>query len=112
MQDDAFWLERYRQLWAQHRDQQLSTRELVQSVLSVSEHWELDLTQVSGLVDQVTLDLDAILLKGMRAAVNPFANDVTRLRPGLKIHLILVTTYYMLFFKSACSTVRLSLSRS
>ena len=71
MQDDAFWLERYQQLWAQHRDQQLSTRELVQSVLSVSEHWEQDLTQFSGLVDQVTLDLDAILLKGMRAAVNP-----------------------------------------
>ncbi len=71
VQDDAFWLERYQQLWAQHRDQQLSTRELVQSVLSVSEHWEQDLTQFSGLVDQVTLDLDAILLKGMRAAVNP-----------------------------------------
>ena len=71
VQDDAFWLERYQQLWAQHRDQQLSTRELVQSVLSVSEHWEQDLTQNTGLVDQVTLDLDAILLKGMRAAVNP-----------------------------------------
>jgi tagaturonate reductase len=49
----------------------MSTRELVQSVLSVSEHWEQDLTQVNGLVDQVTLDLDAILLKGMRAAVKP-----------------------------------------
>ncbi|MGX5022045.1 tagaturonate reductase [Enterobacter sp. UPMP2060] len=71
VQDDAFWLERYQLLWAQHRDQQLSTRELVQSVLSVSEHWEQDLTQVTGLVDQVTLDLDAILLKGMRAAVTP-----------------------------------------
>lgn len=69
VQDDASWLERYQQLWAQHRDRQLSTRELVHSVLSVSEHWEQDLTQVSGLVDQVTLDLDAILLKGMRAAV-------------------------------------------
>jgi tagaturonate reductase len=40
-------------------------------VLSEREHWELDLTQVNGLVDQVTLDLDAILLKGMRAAVKP-----------------------------------------
>ena len=71
VQDDARWLERYQQLWAQHRDRQLSTRELVQSVLSAREHWERDLTQVSGLVDQVTLDLDAILLKGMRAAVKP-----------------------------------------
>ena len=46
-------------------------RELVQSLLSARDHWEQDLTQVSGLVDQVTLDLDAILLKGMRAAVKP-----------------------------------------
>ncbi len=71
VQDDAAWLARFQQLWAQHRDRQLSTRALVQSVLSVREHWEQDLTQVSGLVDQVTLDLDAILLKGMRAAVKP-----------------------------------------
>lgn len=71
VQDDAHWLERYQQLWAQHHDKQLSTRELVQAVLSVSEHWEQDLTQVRGLVDQVTLDLDAILLKGMRSAVKP-----------------------------------------
>lgn len=71
VQDDANWLECYQQLWARHRDNQISTRELVQAVLSEREHWELDLTQVNGLVDQVTLDLDAILLKGMRAAVKP-----------------------------------------
>ena len=71
VQDEANWLECYQQLWAQHRDNQISTRELVQAVLSERDHWELDLTQVNGLVDQVTLDLDAILLKGMRAAVKP-----------------------------------------
>lgn len=71
VQDDAFWLERYQQLWAQHRDNQLATRELVHAVLSVEAHWEQDLTKVDGLVDQVTRDLDAILLKGMRAAVKP-----------------------------------------
>ncbi|MBT1906515.1 tagaturonate reductase [Enterobacter kobei] len=71
VQDDAYWLECYQQLWARHRDNQISTRELVQAVLSEREHWELDLTQVNGLVDQVTLNLDAILLKGMRAAVKP-----------------------------------------
>ena len=43
----------------------------MKSVLSVSEHWEQDLTQVSGLVEQVTLDLDAILHQGMRDAVKP-----------------------------------------
>jgi len=35
----------------------------------VSEHWAQDLTKVSGVVDPVTLDLDAILLQGMRTAV-------------------------------------------
>ena len=71
VQDDAHWLERYQQLWAQHHDKQIGTRELVQAVLSVSEHWGQDLTLVRGLVDQVTLDLDAILLIGMRSAVKP-----------------------------------------
>lgn len=71
VQDDAHWLERYQQLWAQHHDKQISTSELVRAVLSVSEHWEQDLTNVKGLVEQVTLDLDAILLQGMRAAVKP-----------------------------------------
>ncbi|MGM8556268.1 tagaturonate reductase [Enterobacter hormaechei subsp. steigerwaltii] len=71
VQDDAHWLERYQQLWTQHHDKQVTTRELVSSVLSVSEHWEQDLTLVNGLVDQVVLDLDAILSKGMRDAVKP-----------------------------------------
>ena len=71
VQDDAHWLERYQQLWTQHHDKQVTTRELVSSVLSVSEHWEQDLTLVNGLVDQVALDLDAILSKGMRDAVKP-----------------------------------------
>lgn len=71
VQDDAHWIERYQQLWSQHRDKQISTRDLVNAVLSVSEHWEQDLTQVQGLVEQVSLDLDAILHHGMRAAVKP-----------------------------------------
>lgn len=71
VQDDAHWLTRFQQLWAQHHDKQISTSQLVTAVLSVSEHWEQDLTQVSGLVEQVTLDLDAIVHQGMRAAVQP-----------------------------------------
>ncbi|MCE9900129.1 tagaturonate reductase [Raoultella terrigena] len=71
LQDDAEWMERYRALWSAHRDAQLSTSELVKAVLSVEAHWQQDLSQVPGLVEQVTLDLDAILLKGMREAVTP-----------------------------------------
>ncbi|MBC6502385.1 tagaturonate reductase [Citrobacter freundii] len=71
VQDDAHWIERLQQLWSQHRDRQISTEALVRSVLAVKEHWEQDLTQVSGLVEQVSADLDAILAKGMREAVKP-----------------------------------------
>ncbi|MHA0872423.1 tagaturonate reductase [Enterobacter pasteurii] len=71
VQDDAHWLERYQQLWTQYHDKQLNIRQLVSAVLSVREHWEQDLTQVSGLVEQVAQDLDAILHKGMREAVKP-----------------------------------------
>ena len=71
VQDDAHWIERYQKLWAQHRDQQISAADLVKTVLSVSDHWEQDLTQVSGLVEQVSADLDAILTLGMRKAVQP-----------------------------------------
>ncbi|HDG1707874.1 TPA: tagaturonate reductase [Kluyvera ascorbata] len=71
VQDDAHWIDRYQQLWAQHRDQQISTTDLVKAVLSVSDHWEQDLTQVDGLVEQVAADLDAILNQGMRKAVQP-----------------------------------------
>lgn len=69
VQDDAHWLTRYQQLWAQHHDKQIDTRSLVEAVLSESNHWEQDLTQVKGLVEQVTLDLDAVLHQGMREAV-------------------------------------------
>jgi tagaturonate reductase len=71
VQDDAHWLTSFQQLWGQHRDRLIDTRELVRSVLAVSDHWEQDLTQVSGLVEQVATDLDAIISKGMRAAVKP-----------------------------------------
>ncbi|MBZ7469279.1 tagaturonate reductase [Klebsiella grimontii] len=71
VQDDAEWIESYQALWAQHRDRQISTRELVNAVLCVESHWEQDLTKVSGLAEQVTQDLDAILRDGMRAAVKP-----------------------------------------
>ena len=57
VQDDAEWIARFQTLWAQHRDGQLATRELVTSVLSVESHWQQDLTQVPGLTAQVTADL-------------------------------------------------------
>ena len=56
---------------SQHRDRVIGTQELVAIVLAEKDHWEQDLTQVPGLVEQVANDLDAILEKGMREAVRP-----------------------------------------
>lgn len=71
VQDDAHWLTRYQQLWSQHHDKQIDTRSLVEAVLGESNHWEQDLTEVTGLVEQVTVDLETILHQGMREAVKP-----------------------------------------
>ncbi|EJF5002457.1 tagaturonate reductase [Salmonella enterica] len=71
VQDDAFWIERYAQLWRQHRDQTIDTVALVKSVLAEKGHWGQDLTCITGLVEQVTTYLDTILENGMRNAVQP-----------------------------------------
>lgn len=71
VQDDAHWISRFKQLWGQHGDRQISTQQLVSDILAVEAHWEQDLTKVAGLVEQVSADLDAILTKGMREAVKP-----------------------------------------
>ena len=41
----------------------LEEGELVTAVLSVADHWQQDLSQIPGLVELVTADLDAILTR-------------------------------------------------
>ncbi|WP_435948202.1 tagaturonate reductase [Dryocola sp. BD586] len=69
LQDDERWLVLYQQLWADLRDQQINMQQLAHRVLSDSSHWELDLTQVPGLVDRVAEELLLIQSRGMRAAL-------------------------------------------
>lgn len=69
LQDDEHWIVRYQQLWTQLRDQQITVQQLVADVLGDSAHWEQDLTQVPGLVDQVADNLQQIQSLGMRAAL-------------------------------------------
>ncbi|MEQ9888602.1 tagaturonate reductase [Pectobacterium zantedeschiae] len=68
LQDDEQWLTRYRQLWPRVGTN-LTVHELVNEVLTDTAHWGEDLTQRSGLVDQVAADLSDILAQGMRQAV-------------------------------------------
>ncbi len=72
LQDDAHWLERYSTLWHGVNDRTTSLQALVTTVLSDADHWEQDLTKVPGLVEQVTQQLQAIVDRGMRAAVEGY----------------------------------------
>lgn len=44
--------------------------ELVAIVLAEKDHWEQDLTQVHGLVEQVANDTDAILKRNARSCTS------------------------------------------
>ncbi|MBN3144049.1 tagaturonate reductase [Pectobacterium brasiliense] len=72
LQDDAHWLERYSTLWAGVKENTVSLAELVNVVLRDADHWEQDLTQVPGLAAQVTEQLQTIVERGMRAAVEGY----------------------------------------
>ncbi|MDG0797764.1 tagaturonate reductase [Pectobacterium punjabense] len=72
LQDDAHWLERYSSLWAGVKENTVSLAELVDVVLRDADHWEQDLTQVPGLAAQVTEQLQTIVERGMRAAVEGY----------------------------------------
>lgn len=72
LQDDAHWLERYSALWRGVKDNTVSLSELVTVVLSDAGHWEQDLTQVPGLAAQVTQQVQTIVERGMRSAVEDY----------------------------------------
>lgn len=69
LQDDAHWLERFKNLWGQVAEGKLSVAKLVEQVLSDSAHWGEDLNQVPQLAENVTEQLQAIVDRGMRAAL-------------------------------------------
>lgn len=70
LQDDVHWLTRFSTLWAgvKHHDVTLAT--LVESVLADEAHWGQNLNNVPGLTVAVLANLQAILDKGMRAALH------------------------------------------
>ncbi|WP_435930302.1 tagaturonate reductase [Dryocola sp. BD613] len=72
LQDDERWLVRYQELWTNLRDRQIDIGQLVHTVLSDSEHWGQDLTEVVNLVDQVAENLRLIESQGMRAALGRY----------------------------------------
>lgn len=70
LQDDAHWLARFERLWAEVKHHDATLGSLVESVLAEEAHWGENLNAVPGLTATVTADLQAILEKGMRAALD------------------------------------------
>ncbi|WP_044617268.1 tagaturonate reductase [Gynuella sunshinyii] len=66
LQDDEHWLVSFKQLWTQPTD----IPALVQEVLSLESHWELDLTTIPGLSEKVNTYINAILADGLRQALS------------------------------------------
>lgn len=72
LQDDAHWLACYSTLWTGVKENTVSLTELVNVVLRDADHWQQDLTHVPGLAAQVTEQLQTIVERGMRAAVEGY----------------------------------------
>ncbi|PVX39711.1 tagaturonate reductase [Pasteurella langaaensis DSM 22999] len=72
LQDDEIWLVNFKTWWQQVASGELSLRQLVHNVLKQEAHWEQDLTQVSQLVDTVTMQLETIIENGMRFALRQY----------------------------------------
>lgn len=70
LHDDAFWLEHFQSLWSAVDKQLITLESLVRQTLAQKQHWDLDLTTIPGLVDQVTNNLKLIRTKGMRNALS------------------------------------------
>ncbi|MFC0323633.1 tagaturonate reductase [Gallibacterium melopsittaci] len=72
LQDDQIWLDNFADWWTKFDQKQLSLTQLVHNVLSQTEHWQQDLTQLPHLVNDVTEKLAVILENGMRPALTQY----------------------------------------
>lgn len=69
LKDDEKWLTFFSLYWGKVQTGELSYLEFVSAVLSDTDHWEQDLTNVPGLVEQVSESLQQIVEKGTREAL-------------------------------------------
>ncbi len=69
LQDDQFFLDFWKEQWAEHGAGQMNTEALVRNFVSMQDHFGVDLTKVDGLVGCLVDAVDAILDSGMQQAV-------------------------------------------
>lgn len=69
LQDDEAWLTAFATLWQQVDRGTLAPQQLVEAVLSASDHWGEDLNSVAGLTATLTEHLQRIVGDGVRQAL-------------------------------------------
>lgn len=69
LQDDEAWLTTFARLWQQVGSGKMAPQQLVEAVLSASDHWGEDLNNVTGLTAMLTEHLQRIVGDGMRQAL-------------------------------------------
>lgn len=69
LQDEDWILALFKDLWTKHDNGQISTQQLVEHVLSQSQHWQTDLMAIANLAETVTKQIDLILAHGMTTAL-------------------------------------------
>ncbi|MCL1990831.1 MAG: tagaturonate reductase [Defluviitaleaceae bacterium] len=71
LQDEPLLLTFYQELWGGYEAGELTVSEMVTAFLRLT-YWETDLNEVPGLTDHVKKTVEAILSKGMTAALSAF----------------------------------------
>ncbi len=56
-------------VWSKYTDNSLTLAQLVDEVLAVESHWDMDLTTIEGLSNEVTTQLAAMLEQGVNAVL-------------------------------------------
>jgi len=72
LQDEPQFLEFYADVWAKYDTNVLDVRGVVSEFLGLESHWESDLNAITGLTDQMTSAVEAILADGMEIALTNF----------------------------------------
>lgn len=72
LQDEPQFLDFYADVWAKYDASELDIRGVVTRFLGLTSHWETDLNDITGLTNQVTNAVEAILSKGMTTALLEF----------------------------------------
>ena len=69
LQDEADFLEFYRNVWNRYEAGTATVRDVVTEFLGMEDHWEMNLNEIPNLTDELTAIVEDILSDGMETAL-------------------------------------------